>query len=116
MRLTTLLCLLIASLCLSGCVDSLRSQQPPAKPATGFWFWNGSSRSICLGGGPLGVVFVHGGIIRQVRDRWFVHGELPEALPAAREYWVVFRYERQLVPDLAAAPELAREVSRLRED
>jgi hypothetical protein len=43
---------------------------------------------------------------------WFAYGSLPDQLPAAREYWVVFRYERQGVPDAAAVPMLAQTVAR----
>jgi hypothetical protein len=35
-------------------------------------------------------------------------------MPAARDYWLVYRYERQGVPGLPAAVQLAGEISRLR--
>jgi hypothetical protein len=38
---------------------------------------------------------------------------MPDELPAAREYWLVWRYERQGVPDVRAAPAVAREFRRL---
>jgi len=129
MRLLRLSLLLVAALVLSGCADSPGRQPPPAKWTTGFWFWPGGSTDTKWSGASLEVLFVHAGTIRKDSRRnrflygidepadrvWRVYGELPDELPAAREYWVVFRYERQAVPDLEAAPVLAKEVSRLRE-
>jgi FAD/FMN-containing dehydrogenase len=48
-----------------------------------------------------------------VADRWFAHGHLATDLPNAREYCLVFRYERQGLPDLQAAPIVADEVFQL---
>jgi hypothetical protein len=120
MRAPELSLLLIASLGLSGCVDSLRSQRPPTKLTAGFWFWHGSSTDATWSSESLDVLFVHAGTIRKATGTYaneprHAHGELPDQLPAAREYWFVFRFERQGVPDLAAAPILTREVSQLRE-
>jgi len=120
MRLLGLPLLLIASLGLSGCVNSLHSQQPPAKWTTGFWFWNGHSGDVLPESETLDVLYLHAGTIRKeigqyAREPWSIDGEFPDQLPAAREYWLVFRYERQQVPDLAAAPILARQASMLLE-
>ena len=116
--------LLIASLSLSGCVVPLSSQQRPTSWATGFWFWQGSASNIKWSDATIDVLFVHVGTIRKDTDRnitgatgsdvrRYVYSELPNELPAAREYWLVFRYERQGVPDLPVAPMIAAEFSRL---
>lgn len=125
LRLPEVSLLLITSLGLSGCADSLHSQQPPTKWTTGFWFWQGSSTGATWSKEPLDVLFVQVGTIRKqtapymirktAATQWHAYGQLPDELPAAREYWLVFRFERQGVPDLPAAPVLAQEVFRLRE-
>lgn len=120
------LLLLLASVGLSGCSVSYSSQESVSKLTAGFWFWHGSSTDSALSGEPLDSLFVHVGSIQQVTapifgrrtndggEQWHVYGALPRELPAAREYWLVFRFERQGVPDLRAAPMVAGEVSRLR--
>src|SRR6266545_636810 len=125
MRLPALSLLLIASFVLSACVASFSSQQPALPWTTGFWFWQGSSAAAVSSGDPLDVLFVHVGTIRKetgpfvvprtraATEEWYANGELPDKLPAAKEYWLVFRYERQGVPDLQVAPMIAGEVSRL---
>ena len=116
--------LLIASLSLCGCVVPLSSQQRPTSWATGFWFWQGSASNIKWSDATIDVLFVHVGTIRKDSDRniagttgsdvrRYVYSELPNELPAAREYWLVFRYESQGVPDLPVAPMIAAEFSRL---
>ena len=102
--------LLIATLGLSGCIDSLRSQPTPAKWTTGFWLWRGDSADAQASGETPDVLFVHAGTIEYQTyggRSWHAYGELPDRVPAAREYWFVFRYERQQVPGLSAAPEIA---------
>jgi hypothetical protein len=42
-----------------------------------------------------------------------VWGDLPQSLPVAREYWLVFRYDEQAVPDLLAVPQLTRTIAGL---
>ena len=129
MRILEGLLLLVVAFGLSGCARSLQSQQPPTKWTTGFWFWQGSSTGATWSSEPLDVLFVHVGEIRKetapyalwnmtaahAREQWHVYGGLPDTLPAAREYWLVFRFERQGVPDLLVAPAIAQEVARLRE-
>ncbi len=114
MHLLGLLLSLIAFLALSGCADSLRSAPPPAKWTTGFWFWEGSSTNDSPDVGTLDVLFLQAGTINKYTRS--IRGRLPDDLPAAREYWLVFRFERQRVPDLQAAPILASEFSRLQEE
>jgi hypothetical protein len=98
----------------------LRSQQPPKAWTTGFWFWHGSSTGITPASDTLDVLFIHVGAIRNetgpyAKEPWSVYGDLPDQVPPAREYWFVYRFERQGVPELEAAPILARQFSRLRE-
>jgi hypothetical protein len=107
--------LLIASLEMSGCLDSLHSQQLPAKWSTGFWIWDDHLSRQPLAPETVDVLFVHAGTINENGARR-VYGELPSQLPKAREYWLVYRFERQHVPDLSAAPDLAKDFSELREE
>ena len=109
---------LIASIGLSSCAGSLHSQPPPAKWTTGFWFWHASPIDAAEARETLDVLFVHAGDIRKSEFKnaprpWFVYGELPRDLPPAREYWLVFRYVRQGVPDLEVAAMLAADTARL---
>jgi hypothetical protein len=69
------------------------------------------------------VLFAQVGTIRSDSDRrlaaepaarWYTYGRWPDQMPAARDYWLVYRYERQGVPGLPAAVQLAGEISRLR--
>jgi hypothetical protein len=113
MRLLGLASLLILSVGLSGCVDSLQSQQPALAWTTGFWFWNGSSTEAALPVEKLDVLFLQAGTIRS--EPWSADGYLPDEVPTAREYWFVFRFERQGVPDLLVAPILARQLYLLRD-
>ena len=114
--------LLTASLCLSGCVASGSGHPAAARWTTGFWFWQGSAVAPGYSGRPLDTLFVQVGSIRQetfppyirTAGRWYVNGELPRDLPTAREYWLVFRYERQGVPDIQVVPFLAQQISRLK--
>jgi hypothetical protein len=118
MRLRGLMVLAAASLGLSGCVNSLRSQPPP-KWTIGFWYWHGSSAEAALAKEMPDALFFHAGTIskyegRNVAERWSVSREyLSDSLPAAREYWLVFRKEEAGVPDVSAAPVLADRVFQL---
>jgi hypothetical protein len=119
MRLIGLPLLLIATLGLSGCIDSLRSQPTPAKWTAGFWLWSGRSDATLSYSEAPDVLFVHTGTIsHETYDRrsWYVSGQLPDQLPEAGEYWFVFRYEHQQVPDRSTAPEIAAALSRIQAD
>jgi len=120
MRLPEAVLLLIGSLGLSGCVAS--SQSPPVRWTTGFWFWEGSSLDPAYSGETVDVLFAQVGTIRSDRDRrsaaepaerWNTYGRWPDQMPPARDYWLVYRYERQGVPGLPAAVQLAGEISHL---
>jgi Protein of unknown function (DUF3142) len=116
---------LFALLLLTSCVPSASSQSTPPKWTTGFWFWNFGYVDDALPADPLDVLFVHVGEIRQdawplyVRapgkreERWAVSGILPDRLPPAREYWLVFRFNQQAVPEQAVVPMLADAVANL---
>lgn len=122
MKKTKLAFLLVVVVSLSGCSVSYSGQERPAKWTTGFWFWQGSSSEVALAGEPLDVLFVQVGRIEHHNapaswdptGPWHVYGTLPEQLPPAKEYWLVFRYDEQGVPDETVAPMLARELSELR--
>ena len=117
MRHIALPLLLFGALALSGCASALHSQQPPSTWTTGLWFWQGSS-VVWSTAKPLDVLYFQVGEIvnhgAQSPEPWSIWAELPNRLPAAREYWLVFRFDRQAVPDLQAAPLLAWRVSQLR--
>lgn len=115
MRLIGLLLVLMVGMGLSGCIGSLRSQQPPAKWTTGFWLWSRNSADALSYSETPDVLFVHAGTISHETfgtRSWYVSGHLPDQLPSAGEYWFVFRYERQQVPDVSTAPEIADRLSR----
>jgi hypothetical protein len=125
MRLPEQFLLLIAALGLSGCT-SLASRQAPPSWSTGFWLWHSSTFDAAWSAGPLDALYVHASNIRhdtepnwvrrtnQPAGRWFANGYLPNELPAAKEYWLVFRYVRQGVPDLQVASMVAGQVRSLR--
>ncbi len=127
MRLSEATLLLISSLGLSGCVV-LSSQPTSARWTTGFWFWQGSSIDPSYSGQALDMVFVQVGTIRKetlpayVRsaanptEQWYAYGALPPELPPAREYWLVYRYANQGVPDIQVASKVAAEITRLQAD
>lgn len=68
---------------------------------------------------PLDDLYVHAGEIEMVPRygggvAWAVSGSWQLApLPTAKEYWVVFRYDRQLVPDISTAPMVGQRVQEL---
>ena len=127
MRLPEAALLLVASAGLSGCIVSWSSQPTPAW-TTGFWFWEGSSIDPAYSGQELDVLFVQVGTIRKetspayvrshanATEQWYANGTLPSQLPPAREYWLVYRYANQGVPDLQVASEIATQISRLHAD
>lgn len=121
MRLSMLLLLSIACIVTSGCVETLRSQQPPPKFTTGFWFWPGSSPDVVLHNLTPDTIYVYAGEIRtnSVRngaDQWRVYGDLAGRPPDARAYWAVFRFNSQRVPDTQVAKMLADEFARVSAD
>jgi hypothetical protein len=102
-----------------SCEGSLKSQPIPAKWTTGFWFWHASPLETAQVSAPLEVLYVHVGDIRRAEykgDRpWSVYAALPSDLPPAHEYWLVYRYVRQGVPDPEVASMVASDAARLTE-
>jgi len=99
---------MIAALSLAGCLVSGSSSEQ-TKWSTGFWFWRYSYPGAAPFDEPLDVLFVEVGQLGQTA--W--SGEWPDDVPRAREYWLVYRYERQNVPDSEVLDTLAVEVTRL---
>jgi Protein of unknown function (DUF3142) len=127
MRLSEATLILISSLYLSGCVV-LSSPPASARWTTGFWFWQGSSIEPSYSGKALDVVFVqvgtitkqtmpaYGGAAANPTEQWYAFGQLPPELPPARQYWLVYRYGSQGVPDMPVASKVAAETTRLQAD
>jgi hypothetical protein len=131
MRSPALVLLVAAALGLSSCAASSSGQQPPTKWTTGFWVWGDSpywewrnSPAPSVTDTPVDVLFVQAGSIHFEKNwrfpndpnagEWSAGGELPDGLPAAREYWAVFRYETPGVPDTLVIPDLTQTVAELR--
>jgi hypothetical protein len=117
MRLPGLLLLLIACIVTSGCVGTLESQQPAPKFTTGFWFWAGSSPFVLLHSKETDVVFFNASTVEtpspmNVRQS-AIYAEIPDRLPAAREYWAVFRVGGQRLPDIRMAHMISDATDRL---
>ena len=110
--------LLVAAVCSLSCRDSEARAHAQAQWTHGFWFWRGSAASITAAGTPVDVVFAQVGSIRldAMFDRrdWVVSGYLPDQLPPAKEYWLVFRYEGQGVPAPEVVSKLANGIAELR--
>ncbi|MGJ5819803.1 DUF3142 domain-containing protein [Paludibaculum fermentans] len=120
MRSAVLVLLFLASFPQSACRSV--HQPPPTTWTTGFWFWGGSDLDPTYSGKSLDVLFVQVGSItsddyprpgaaRAVR--WYTYGDLPEELPQARDYWLVYRYEKPGVPGLPAAAQLVEALASL---
>ncbi len=122
MRWLGLSFLLIASAGLVGCGKSLGQQEPPTKWTTGFWFWNGSEASVIAPVNAIDLIFCQVGVIVKKTwplrsgEPWSVYGTLPEHLPPAREYWLVFRSDSPGIPAREVVPKLAEIYSKLRNE
>jgi len=112
----------IVAVALSGCVASWSKQRPGPAWTNGFWVWESTDVNPDDFDQAIDVLFVQAGSIERVDPRsvralgkrpgdWRVWGALPRHLPAAKEYWLVFRCENQAVPDAASARTLAGTVS-----
>ncbi|MBN9656573.1 MAG: DUF3142 domain-containing protein [Acidobacteria bacterium] len=123
MRSVVLVLLFLASFTQSAC--RARRQPPPTGWTTGYWFWGGSDLDPTYSGKPVDVLFVQVGSIRSdnyappgagPEVRWSAYGRLPDELPTARDYWLVYRYEQPGVPGPPAAPLLAEELTSLQSE
>ncbi|MBI2687567.1 MAG: DUF3142 domain-containing protein [Acidobacteria bacterium] len=108
-------------LVLAGCGGRTSSRQPLPKWQFGYWFWNGSSAATEAGSAPLDALYFQAGTISLFRFRgekpqWHAPGTWPPEIPAAREYWAVFRFERQAVPDAMSTPVLGHAVEELQRE
>lgn len=90
------------------------AQPPPGTWTHGFWFWQGSSERVRAESGPVDVLYIHGGSIQRGR-MWSsqnfetrVYGGVPDSIPPAREYWIVFREETPGPPERSVAPRLVK--------
>jgi len=101
---------------MSGCAVSHSSPHQPW--LTGFWLWHGYHAIPAWKGDPLDVIFLQVASMepRQRGQPYWVAPDpgIPADLPAAREYWLVFRYEEHGVPDPEIAPYIAGAVTDLR--
>jgi len=101
---------------LSGCAISQSS--PRQTWQTGFWLWEGYHAAPPWKGDPLDAIFLQVGRMgaRQRGQPYWASADpgIPDNLPPAREYWLVFRYEQQGLPDPDIAPDVADAVTDLR--
>ncbi len=115
MRFITATLLLLGLIGSPGCGGPLHSQTAPRKWSTGFWYWRGGIPRSQLAPEPVDLLYFEvGEISHEGRRPWTVWAFLPDNLPPAREYWMVFRFNRQEVPAQEAAPLLAARASELR--
>jgi hypothetical protein len=64
---------------------------------------------------PLDVLFLQTGEIDNFARKWSAFGALPDDFPPAKQYWFVFRFNRQQVPDLQVVPMLQKAFAETRE-
>src|SRR3982750_4328631 len=101
-----------------------RATQPPpsAAWATGFWFWDGSSGSVTTAGAtPIDVIYCQVSTVEAETPPMAtlpraLYAKLPDHLPPARKYWLVFRFDERAVPPMQLVPRLVDAISNVRED
>lgn len=107
---------------LAACSVACRSahSQPQPNWTIGFWFWQQPYTRSAPSSMRSNVLFVHVGTLfdgsrggTEVSAAPDIYAELPSDLPAAEEYWLVFRFEEQRVPRATAVPALQRSVAKL---
>jgi hypothetical protein len=110
MRPAVLLLLLIGTLISSGCAGDLQSQTPPQKWTTGFWLWGDYWHGLVPSEHTPDVLFVEVATFHETPGQQWgpVYADIPNKLPPASEYWLVYRYSEQSVPGEAMASEMAR--------
>jgi hypothetical protein len=101
---------------MSGCATS--QSTPRQTWQTGFWLWQSNHAIPQWKGDPVDAIFVHMGSMgtQEPGQRYWASASpgIPANLPQAREYWLVFRYEQQGIPDPGIAPYVGRTVADLR--
>jgi len=83
----------------------------PAAWNIGFWVWHDGEAAA---GPPVDVIYHHsGGFRKNFNYTWIVFGNLPDHAPAARAYWLVFRYDGSGLPPTEMIPKLTERVRAL---
>jgi hypothetical protein len=115
---SAVVCLIAAGL--SGCATSLQSQgPPPSNWSVGFWYWGSDGESPLPAQAKPQAVYFHAGTINapyRPGVPWSLFGSVPDRLPPASAYWLLFRMEGHEVPDTAAAENISREISATRRE
>lgn len=93
------LALLLVALAGAACGPSRASEERPRSWTVGFWYWSSWGAPDRLEGAVDSVYLL-------------ARGGLPESVPPAREYWLVYRYDRQAVPEGDAAAQFLNDVGR----
>lgn len=125
MHRSALALVLAASIGLAGCAVS-SGQSSTSTWTTGFWFWSGSSTRDAHDSLQPDVLFVQVGTIHKKtrwdvadpnnKGPWSAYATWPNYMPKAKEYWMVFRYEQQGLPDSEAASAISASVNDLLQD
>ncbi len=94
--------------------------QPAVKWQTGYWVWNQVGTRDASGKVPVDEIYVYAGELNRQTPwnanlPWTVWTHLPDRVPDAASYWMVFRAERQMIPDVASAVELGKQIAVVRE-
>jgi hypothetical protein len=109
--------LLAFLLLLAGCRPASTPPLAPATFSTGYWFWSGSDADQPHPVPPLDLLYFHAADIQfesyRPGDPWYVGGDIPSALPPARQYWAVYRFNLHGIPDLKTVPLLRESLERL---
>jgi hypothetical protein len=103
-----ILTLLTLSLC--ACTASWSKQSPAPQWTTGFWFWQYTYKPAECHHEPLDVLFLEVGSINRQAGLWSVSDNFPADYPDAKQYWLVFRCERQQLPGAESIPLLGRSI------
>ncbi len=119
MRSPKVLKLILAALGLFGCPAPRKEQSPRSTWSIGFWFWTGGSTVPVAAGDKIDDIYCHVGDLAKggqpANSPWNVFGSLPQPMPQASRYWLVFRSEVPSVPPEQAATELLRVIPGLLE-
>jgi len=105
----------------SGCGSRPAERRPLPKWEFGFWHWGETAAPVPNGTAPPDHLYVHVGRFENQRFfgskvPWQVYGNIPERLPIAKTYWLVFRFDSHTVPAVASVPVLMQTVGELKEE